>query len=103
MHDSDQTTEKVPLKLPNGAVIGIEVSETGREDVSFNTFPFDDIAVALEGITIAIKDTLEKAKPQKASVKFGLEMSIESGKLTAAIVKGSGKANMEITLEWSEK
>jgi hypothetical protein len=28
-------------------------------------------------------------------------MSIESGKLTAAIVKGSGKANMEITLEWS--
>lgn len=101
MRESEMTTEKVPVELPNGAVINIEVSESGREDVAFGTFPFDDIATALEGITTALKDTLEKAKPQKASVKFGLEMSIESGKLTAAIVKGSGKANLEITLEWS--
>lgn len=96
------TTEKIPVKLPNGAIIKLEVSEFGREDVSFDAIPFDDIAPALEGITTAIKETLEKAKPQKASVKFGLETSIESGKLTAAIVKGSGKANLEITLEWSE-
>jgi hypothetical protein len=101
MIDREMATEKVPVELPNGAVINIEVSETGREDVAFDTFPFDDIAIALEGITTALKDTLEKAKPQKASVKFGLEMSIESGKLTAAIVKGAGKANLEITLEWS--
>lgn len=103
MLDSEVFTEKVPVELPNGSVIAIEVAETGREDVSYNTFSFGEIAAALEGITTALKDTLEKAKPQKASVKFGLEMSIESGKLTAAIVKGSGKANLEITLEWSEK
>lgn len=95
-------TEKIPVKLPNGAVIKVEISDFGREDVAFNALPFDDIAPALEGITSAIKETLEKAKPKKASVKFGLEMSIESGNLTAAIVKGSGKANLEVTLEWGE-
>jgi hypothetical protein len=29
-----------------------------------------------------------------------MELAIESGQLTAIIVKGSGKANLEITLEW---
>ena len=101
MVESEIVTERVPVELPNGTVINIEVSQVGRQDVSFNTFSFGDVANALEGITDAIKDTLEKVKPQKASVKFGLEMSIESGKLTAAIVKGSGKANLEVTLEWS--
>jgi hypothetical protein len=102
MIPNEISTEKVTLELPNGSMIDIEVSEVGKKDVSSNTFDFNEIALALEGITDAIKGTLKKAKPQKATVKFGLEASVESGKLTAAIVKGSGKANLEITLEWSE-
>jgi len=103
MLDNEFLTEKVAVELPNGTTIDIEVSGVGRKDVSSDTFSFSDITAALEGITTALKGTLEKAKPQKATVKFGLEASIESGKLTAAIVKGSGKANLEITLEWSEQ
>jgi hypothetical protein len=57
---------------------------------------------ALEGIVDAIAQTLQKASPDKASVKFGLELAIEPGGLTAVIVKGSGKANLEITLEWNK-
>lgn len=98
----ETTTEKISVKLPNGATIKLEVSDFGKEDVASDVINFDDIAPALEGITSAIKGTIEKAKPKKASVKFGVETSIESGKLTAAIVKGSGKANLEITLEWGE-
>jgi hypothetical protein len=29
-----------------------------------------------------------------------MELAVESGQLTAVIVKGSGKGNLEITLEW---
>lgn len=45
---------------------------------------------------------IQKARPKKVTVtvKFGMELAIESGQLTAVIVKGSGKANLEITLEW---
>ena len=55
-----------------------------------------------------IATPIQKARPQKATVKFGMELAIvprtgyanESGQLTAVIVKGPGKANLEITLEW---
>lgn len=67
MSTNDMTTEKIPVKLPNGAIIKLEVSDFGREDVSFDVMSFDDIAPALEGITVAIKGTIEKAKPKKAS------------------------------------
>jgi hypothetical protein len=48
MIDREMATEKVPVELPNGAVINIEVLESGRMDVAFDTFPFNDIATALE-------------------------------------------------------
>jgi Trypsin-co-occurring domain 1 len=35
-------------------------------------------------------------------VKIGFEVAVESGQLTALIVKGSGKANLEISMEWSK-
>ncbi len=43
---------------------------------------------------------IQKVKPKKATLKFGMEIAVESGALTAVIVKGSGKANLEITFEW---
>ena len=46
--------------------------------------------------------TLQKVKPRAASVEFGLEIGIESGQLTALLVKGTGTANLKITLEWGE-
>ena len=33
---------------------------------------------------------------------LGIEVAVESGQLTALIVKGSGKANLEITMEWGK-
>jgi hypothetical protein len=100
MEFTESRLEKIPVQLPNGTVIKVEVSQMGREDVAFDVKPFTEITDALEGIVGAIAGTLQKVQPDKASVKFGLELAIESGQLTAIIVKGSGKANLEITLEW---
>lgn len=95
----------VPIQLPNGATIKFEISNTGREDVSFDPKQFQPVADAIEGVIQMIAAPIQKVKPKKATVKFGMELAIESGNLTAIIVKGSGKANLEITLEWerSEK
>lgn len=38
---------------------------------------------------------LDEAKPKSPSIKFGVELGYESGQLTALIVKGTGKANLE--------
>ncbi len=101
-YDHDQTTS-VPVTLANGTTIKFQVSqpETGRQDVAdIGALPFKQVTEALQEIVGNLKETLDRVKPDKASVKFGVEMAVEAGDLTALIVKGSGKGNLEITLEW---
>ncbi|OLP15619.1 hypothetical protein BST81_25435 [Leptolyngbya sp. 'hensonii'] len=102
MYSEDSRLTRIPVELPNGTVIQVEVTQTGREDVAFDIKPFKPVTDAIEGIVQAIAGPLNKVKPDKATVKFGLEVAIEAGQLTAAIVKGASKANLEITLEWSK-
>ena len=102
MQYSEDQTEYVPVELDNGAIIKIEVSQTGIEDVSLDKIPFKQVTKALEGIVETLKTTIDKVKPDKATVKFGVEMGVESGSLTAILLKGTGKGNLEITLEWDK-
>lgn len=97
---AESRSNTVPVQLPNGAIVKVEVASTGREDVGFDVKQFQPVADALEGVVRMIAAPIQKVKPKKATVKFGMELVIESGQLTTVIVKGSGKANLEITLEW---
>ncbi len=100
MEFNGSRSEAIPVQLANGTVIKIEVAQTGGEDVAFDVRPFQEVTNAIEGIVNAVSSTLQKVKPSKATVKFGLEVAIDSGSLTVLIVKGSSKANLEISLEW---
>lgn len=100
---ANSRSETVPVQLPNGAIVKVEVAQTGREDVGFDVKQFKPIADAIEGVVQMIAAPIQKVRPKKATVKFGMELAIESGQLTAIIVKGSGKANLEITLEWEQQ
>ncbi len=98
-----EQTVRFPVQLPNGASIKIETAQIGgQKDVSssLNIKPLLEISEAIEGIVQAISAPIQKVKPKKATIKFGLELAMESGQLAAIIVKGTGKANLEITLEW---
>ncbi len=72
-----------------------EVSVGGRVKAHFRQVTQTVAAMAedLHGLYLA-------AKPDKMSIEFGVEISAEAGELTALIVKGSGKANLKITLTW---
>jgi hypothetical protein len=100
MSFAESRSDTVPVQLPNGAIVKVEISQTGREDVGFDVKQFQPVSDAIEGVVQMIAAPIQKVKPKKATVKFGMELAIESGQLTAIIVKGSGKANLEITLEW---
>lgn len=103
MEYTETYTERIPVKLENGKIIKVEVAQTGREKIGFDTKPFQEVTEALEGIVDSLATMLQRAKPDKASVKFGMELAVEAGQLTAVIVKGSSKANLEITLEWGKQ
>jgi hypothetical protein len=102
MEFQESRTEAIPVKLPNGTIAKIEVASTGEENVAFDVHPFQEVSDAIEGILDAVAGALQKARPSKATVKFGLEVTIESGSLAVLIVKGSSKANLEITMEWEK-
>ena len=95
--------EIVPVQFANGVKMYVEATMLGgEEDVALNILSFQDMTDTIESIAGAMNAALQKVKPNKASVEFGLEMAVESGQLTALLVKGSGTANLKISLEWGD-
>lgn len=99
----EQRTAIIPVKMDDGTIIRVQATVLpGGEDVASNLLPFEGVSEAIESISNTIVASLQKVKPRKASVEFGLEVATETGKLTALLVKGSGTASLKITLEWGE-
>lgn len=95
-------TEIVPVTLGDGTIIQIQATAIGgEEDVVIGNLSFDGVRQAIRGIAHEIGGVLAEVQPRKASVEFGLEVAVESGRLTALWVNGSGTATMKITLEWN--
>ena len=95
--------EIIKAELVNGAIVHIQVTALGgEEEVAFTLPSFKEVTDAIEGIAESVVTTLQKMKPKKASVEFGLEIALEARQLTALLVKGSGTSNLKITLEWGE-
>jgi hypothetical protein len=96
-------TEIIKAELPNGGIVHIQATALGgEEEVAFTLPSFKEVTHAIEGIAESVVTSLQNVKPKKATVEFGLEMALESGQLTALLVKGSGTSNLKITLEWGE-
>ncbi|HEX7736090.1 MAG TPA: CU044_2847 family protein [Ktedonobacteraceae bacterium] len=102
MENENSRTRVIKAELADGTTIDIQSSVSGEEDVALTIFPFRDVTDKIEGIAEAVMATLKKVKPQSASVEFGIEMAVESGQLTALLVKGTGTANLKITLQWGD-
>lgn len=96
--------ENVAIELPDGTIVHAEVTALGgEEEVAFELLKFDGFINVLRGFTKVFVETLHDLEPTKASIEFGLEMALESGKLTALLTQGSAKANLTVKLEWEQK
>lgn len=99
-------TKIIPLKLSDGTVVKVEVTPIGEQPVSSETRVFQKATTVIKSIANDIAATLkeinENVKPDSFSVTLGLEIGVESGELTTLIVKGTGTANLEITMEWNK-
>ena len=94
-------TEIVKAELANGTIVHFQGTLLGgEEEVAFTLPSFQGVTDAIESIAASVHSAMQKAQPHKASVEFGLEIALEAGQLTALVVKGSGTANLKVTLEW---
>jgi hypothetical protein len=103
MKESDLTTERITVDLGDGVIAQMEVASTGREKVKAGALPFEAVSNAIAKMAQIVAVPIQAVKPTKATVKYGVEVAIEQGSLVAAFVRGTGKANLEITLEWENK
>jgi hypothetical protein len=95
--------EIVPVQFADGTRLHIKATILGREeDVAFKLLSFEQVTDTIEHVATALTAALKKAKPKKASVEFGLEIAVDSGKLTALLVESGGTATIKIALEWGE-
>lgn len=102
----DLRTEIIPVELSDGTIVKLEATPIGEQQVSFGSLPFkqamDIVQSFARDVADALQDVRATSQPDKIAVKIGFEVAIESGQLTALIVKGSGKGNLEILMEWDK-
>ena len=100
---------QLPAVLSNGSRLQIEVSDldgssrdpdTEAPVAGLQALPFRTITPAIEGLATEMVQLLQRIGPSAAAIEFGIEMGLESGQLTAILVKGTGKANLKVTLHW---
>ena len=103
----DFSTKIIPFELSDGTLIRMEVEQVGEQRVSFQGKRFEDFTKSVKSITNEIATSLREinteVQPDRLSVKLGVEVAIESGQMTALIVKGASKANLEISMEWENR
>jgi Trypsin-co-occurring domain 1 len=98
----------VAVDLSNGRKLNIEVTDlagsaptdTEQAVAALPNIRFSDIVPTIEGLAAEMSGLLQRIGPTKAGVEFAVEIGLESGQLTALLVKGSGKANFKIMLNW---
>jgi hypothetical protein len=96
----------VPVEI-DGRTLFVEVVPVGDQEdqeVAAKLLGFADFTASLGALTGSVTDAvlsgMRKIKPAKVAVEFGCEVGVESGQLTAILVKGTAKANLKVTLEW---
>ena len=107
MYSDDRSQgEIIPLTLSDGSVIQAEVTKIGEQPISSETRHFQQATEIIKSVANDISNTLkeikEDIKPDKFTVSLGLQLVVESGNLTSLIVKGTGNANLQITMEWGK-
>ena len=98
-------SERIPVRLGDHTVyVEVDRLPGGEEEVAGRMFTLDDFTGSLRAITQTVSEAIEhgldKVRPKKITVEFGCEVGVESGHLTAVLVKGSAKANIKVVAEW---
>ena len=103
MKNHNQPTTIGKLELSDGTIILMEVNdveEDGPVSVQGLTAAAKKTFEAVSGLVTDIKETLIKAKPDKATVEFSVELEKKDGDIFSKICNVSGKGGIKFTLEW---
>ncbi|MFK4068669.1 CU044_2847 family protein [Streptomyces sp. NPDC029674] len=96
------------IELPGGKIVHARIGASGRHGEDDEDVGVLDTAVArveelgelIRGVGASVLDAAAAAKPDEASVTFGVELSAKPGKVIAVLAEGEAKASVQVTLTW---
>lgn len=102
------------IKLSNGAVINMEYTPENNETYTNRRTPasidtaneaiqaldFGEVVQTVTALANDLKSVIKQTQSRKVAVEFGIQIGLETGGVTSFFVKGSGTANLKITIEW---
>ncbi|WP_327326027.1 hypothetical protein OG735_28750 [Streptomyces sp. NBC_01210] len=101
------------IELPGGAVVLARLSTAGAggygeddEDVGFVenvTAKVQQLDRLITEVGASVLEAAAAAKPDEASVTFGVELTAKSGVALAVLAAGEAKASVQVTLTWKLK
>lgn len=102
--EDDSLTGYVPINVGNRRMY-VETMALGDEEIAGRAVDVAELTNSLqlvaETITNSLSAGLREVKPGKVTVEFGCEVAMETGTLVAVLVKGTAKANLKVTMEWT--
>lgn len=93
----------VKAQVDGDRIILVEArpSASAEEDVSVrDLLAFDGVEESIKSISKRVSEAIKSAKPDRASVEFGIDVTVEAGALTGLLARGSGAATLKVTLYW---
>ena len=98
--DDDRTI--VEVAVGEGSTLQVMALDYGgAEDVAaVGPLSLDGVIDTIKELAGAIKAAIDTVAPEKASVKFGVQVAFKAGRLTSWLVEGSGQASLKVTLGW---
>lgn len=93
----------VRAQVDSDRIILVEArpSSDPEEDVGVrDLLAFEGVEDSIRTISQRVTEALKSVGPDRASVEFGIDVTIEGGALTGLLARGSGTATLKITLFW---
>ncbi|MGW0531607.1 CU044_2847 family protein [Streptomyces sp. NPDC003032] len=96
------------IELPGGKTVYARIGAVGGHGEDDEDVGVLDSAVAkveelgelIRGVGGTVLDAAAAARPDEASVTFGVELSAKPGKVIAVLAEGEAKASVQVTLTW---
>ncbi|MGI5218729.1 CU044_2847 family protein [Nocardia sp. CA-290969] len=93
------------VEMPDGVVIYARVDDeattsTGVDVGLRDRFKLDSLGPTISSVAAAVHGSVRGLKPDTVSVEFGLELSLDAGKVVAVLASGGAKASLKVKLDW---
>ncbi len=107
MYETEKNNQSIKVELSDGTIVLMDYTDNegydGQVSVQELTYAAKKTFGVIKSLAADIKEQIVAAKPDKASIEFGIELEKKGDDIFSKICNVGGKGSVKITLEWDFK